>query len=100
MDLKIIQSLLERIQIHKNVGKPKNLWDLKDFSEEQQAVLTVQDKQGTHEQLSLKHKKTTTKKNSCDHSGNNTVLRIKCMQTFEQGHFIQIHHLFSLVDYM
>ncbi len=38
MDLKIIQSLLERVQIHKNAGKPNNLWDLKDFSEEQQAV--------------------------------------------------------------
>ncbi len=36
MDLKIIQSLLERVQIHKNAGKPKNLWELKDFSEEQQ----------------------------------------------------------------
>ncbi len=35
MDLKIIQSLLERIKIHKSAGKPKNLWDLKDFSEEQ-----------------------------------------------------------------
>ncbi len=38
MDLKIIQSLLERVQINKNAGKPNNLWDLKDFSEEQQAV--------------------------------------------------------------
>ncbi len=38
MDFKIIQSLLERVQIHKNGGKPKNLWDLKDFSEEQQTV--------------------------------------------------------------
>ncbi len=27
MDLKIIQSLLERVQIHKNAGKPKNLCD-------------------------------------------------------------------------
>ncbi len=36
MDLKIIQSLLERVQIHKNAAKPKNLWNLKDFSEEQQ----------------------------------------------------------------
>ncbi len=25
MDLNIIQSLLERVQIHKNAGKPKNL---------------------------------------------------------------------------
>ncbi len=35
MDLKIIQSLLEMVQIHKNAGKPNNLWELKDFSEEQ-----------------------------------------------------------------
>ncbi len=34
MDLKIIQSLLERVQIHKNAGQPKNLMELKDFSEE------------------------------------------------------------------
>ncbi len=38
MDLKIIQSLLERVQIHKHAGKPKNLCELKDFSEEQQTV--------------------------------------------------------------
>ncbi len=38
MDLKIIQSLLERVQIHKNAGKPKNMWELTDFSEEQQTV--------------------------------------------------------------
>ncbi len=38
LDLKIIHSLLERVQIHKNAGKPNNLWDLKDFSEEQQDV--------------------------------------------------------------
>ncbi len=37
MDLKIIQSLLERVQIHKNAAKPKNLWE-SIFSEEQQAV--------------------------------------------------------------
>ncbi len=41
MDLKIIQSLLERVQIHRNAGKPKNLWELKDFSEA--GSLTVQD---------------------------------------------------------
>ncbi len=38
MDLKIIQSLFERVQIHRNAGKPKNLWHLKDFSEEQKTV--------------------------------------------------------------
>ncbi len=35
MDLKIIQSFSERVQIHKNAGNTKNLWELKDFSEEQ-----------------------------------------------------------------
>ncbi len=73
MDLKIIQSLLERVQIHKNAEKPKNLWKLKDFFRRTAGSLTVQDKQGTHEQLSL------NKKTSVDHSGNNTVLRIKRM---------------------
>ncbi len=40
MDLKIIQSLLERVQIHKNAGKPQNLWEefVKDFPEEQQQL--------------------------------------------------------------
>ena len=38
MDLKIIQSLLERVQICKDAGKLKNLQDLKDFSEEQFSV--------------------------------------------------------------
>ncbi len=36
--LKIIQSLLDRVEIHKIAGKPNHLWDLKDFSEEQQTV--------------------------------------------------------------
>ncbi len=52
MNLKIIQSLMERVQIHKNAGKPQNLWELKDFPQEQLS-LTVQDKQETREQLSL-----------------------------------------------
>ncbi len=38
IDLKIMQSLLERVQIHTNAEKPNNLWELKDFSEEQQTV--------------------------------------------------------------
>ncbi len=52
MDLKIIQSLLEKVQIHNNAGKPNNLWEQKDFTENSSS-LTVQDKQGTHEQPSL-----------------------------------------------
>ncbi len=46
-------------------------WELKDFSEETAGSLTVQDKQGTHEQPSLNKKNTAV-----DHSGNNTLLRI------------------------
>ncbi len=63
----------EGFQIHKNAGKPKNVWELKDFSEEQQEVELFQDKQGTREQLSL------NKNTVVDHSENNTVLRIKRM---------------------
>ncbi len=68
----VIKSLLERVQIHKNAGKPKDLSELNDFCEEKQ-TLTVQDKQETHEQLSL------NKHTAVDHSGNNTVLRINRM---------------------
>ncbi len=49
----------------------------------------VQDKQWTHEQLQ-------TKKTAVNHPGNNTVLRIKRMQTFEQGHFYKFNHNFLL----
>ncbi len=38
MDLKIIQSLLERVQICKDAGKMKNLLDMEDFSEERCSV--------------------------------------------------------------
>ncbi len=38
MDLKIIQSLLERVQICKNVGKLQNLQNVEDLSEEQCSV--------------------------------------------------------------
>ncbi len=38
MDLNIIKSMLGRVQMHKHAGKPNNLWELKDFSEEQQTV--------------------------------------------------------------
>ncbi len=38
MDLKIKKSLLESVQISKNAVKSKKLWELKDFSEEQQTA--------------------------------------------------------------
>ncbi len=38
MDLKIMQSLLERVQICKNAGKLQNLQNVEDLSEEQCSV--------------------------------------------------------------
>ncbi len=74
MDLKIIQSLLERVHICRRCWKTKNVQELEDFSEEQQTeATTAQDKQGTHEQLSQNIKTVV------DHPGNNTVLRFKGM---------------------
>ncbi len=45
MDLKIIQSLLERVQICKNAGKLQNLQNVEDLSEEQLSS-TVQNNKG------------------------------------------------------
>ncbi len=55
MDLKIIQSLLERVQICKNAVKLQNLQNVEDLSEEQLSS-TVQNKQGTHEQPTQNNK--------------------------------------------
>ncbi len=74
MDLKIIQSLLERAQIHKN-AETKEFVGPEWFFWRTAGRLTIQHKQGSHLQLSLKQKH--TKKTAVDHSGNNTVLRIK-----------------------
>ncbi len=67
------------------VGKCSNsqkCWKTKEFVGPSEGFfwrtagsLTVQDEQGTHEQLLLNKKQNT----AVDHSGNNTVLRIKCM---------------------
>ncbi len=46
MDLKIIQSLLERVQYAEDAGKPKNVQELEDFSEEQQAVELLRTNKG------------------------------------------------------
>ncbi len=58
--------------------------------------LTVQDKHGTHEQLSLNKKKNT----AVDHSGNNTVLMNKVYINFWTGSYYKlIQPLIYLVDY-
>ncbi len=52
---------------------------------------TYKDKQGTHEPLSLKK----PKKTAADHSGNNTVLRIKRMYILNGVIFINSTNIFS-----
>ncbi len=54
--------------------KTKNLWDLMDFSEEQQAVYLFRTNKGLMNNYKKKKKNTAV-----DHSGHNTVLRIKGM---------------------
>ncbi len=76
MDLKIIQSTIIIVGKGSNTQK---CWTTKAFVGPEGFFwmtadsLTAQDKQGTHEQLSL------NKNTAVDHSGNNTVLRIKRM---------------------
>ena len=73
MDLKIIQSLLERVQICKKCWKTEESAGPGDFFWRTELSLTAQNKQGTHEQPSQ------NKKTVVDHPGNHTVLRIKGM---------------------
>ncbi len=54
MDLKIIQSLLERVQICKNAGKLQNLQNVEDLSEEQCSVQLFR----TNKRLMNNHHKT------------------------------------------
>ncbi len=68
MDLKIIQSLLERVQICKNAGKLQNLQNVEDLSEEQCSVQLFRTNKGQtfHEQP------TQNKRTVMDHPGNLT----------------------------
>ncbi len=75
MDLKIIQSLLERVQIHKN-AETKEFVGPEGFFWRTAGSLTIQNKQGTHLQLSLKK---TNKKKQLWIIQVTTVLRIKRM---------------------
>ncbi len=91
MDLKIMQSLFERVQIHKNAGKPKNLWSLKDFflKNSKQFNCSGQTRESSWTTI------TKQKNTAVDHSGKNTVLRINLI-TFEQGHFYKCSYYFLL----
>ncbi len=66
MDLKIIQSLLERVQICKNAGKLQNLQNVEDLSEEQCSVQLFRTNKGLIEQP------TQNKRTVVDHPGNLT----------------------------
>ncbi len=66
MDLKIIQSLLERVQICKNAGKLQNLQNVEDLSEEQCSVQLFRTNKGL---MNNQHK---TKETVVDHPGNLT----------------------------
>ncbi len=50
----------------------------------------------TNNGLMNNYQKTNKKNPAVNHPGNNTVLRIKRMQTFEQGHFYKFNHNFLL----
>ncbi len=65
MDLKIIQSLLERVQIHKKRLKTKGFVGAEGFFWRTAASFNVKDKKGTNEQLSLNKQTNNQTKNSC-----------------------------------
>ncbi len=89
MDLKIIQSLLERVQICKNAGKLQNLQNVEDLSEEQCSVQLFRTNKGL---MNNQHK---TKK-VVDHPGNSHILRTKGSQTFEGGYLNNFSYFFVL----
>jgi hypothetical protein len=71
-DLKIIVTVGKSSHAE-DAGKSKNVQELEDFSEEQQAVELLRTKKRTDEQLSQNIKTVA------DHPGNDTVLRFKGM---------------------
>ncbi len=91
MDLKIIQSLLERVQICKRCWKTEDSAGHGGFFWRTVLSLTVQIKQGTHEQPS-QNKKTSSRLP-------NTLLRTKGSQTFEGGYLKNFSYFFLLFFY-
>ncbi len=89
MDLKIIQSLLERVQICKNAGKLQNLQNVEDLSEEQCSVQLFRTNKGL---MNNQHK---TKEQSWIIQPH-TVLRTKGSQTFEGGYLNNFSYFFVL----
>ncbi len=80
MDLKIIQSLLERVQICKNAGKLQNLQNVEDLSEEQCSVQLFRTNKGL---MNNQHKQKNSRGSSrvTSHS-----IKNKGSQTFEGGY--------------
>ncbi len=109
MDLKIIQSLLERVQICKNAGKLQNLQNVEDLSEEQCSVQLFRTNKGL---MNNQHK---TKEQSwiiqvTSHSiknqgfpnfwrgFENSIFLSKCK--FFSGVLIKIHGMSLLFNYL
>ncbi len=78
------------IKYAENVGKPKNVQELEDFSEEQQAVKLLRTNKG------LKNNYHKTERHRGSSRKRHTVLRFKGMSTFERGHFYKFSYYFVL----
>ncbi len=94
MDLKIIQSLLERVQICKNAGKLQNLQNVEDLSEEQCSVQLFRTNKGL---MNNQHK---TKEQSWIILVTSHSIKNQGFPNFWRGLFESFQLFFCLVDYM
>ncbi len=89
MDLKIIQSLLERVQICKNAGKLQNLQNVEDLSEEQCSVQLFRTNKGL---MNNQHK---TKEQSWIIQVTSHSIKNQGFQTFEGGYLNNFSYFLS-----
>ncbi len=93
MDLKIIQSLSEKVQICKKIfWKPKNVQELEDFSEDQQEVELLRTSAGLMKNY-LKTKKQSGIIQETTHS-----IKIQGYVNFWTGSFLWIQLMFFLLE--
>ncbi len=90
MDLKIIQSLLERVQICKNAGKLQNLQNVEDLSEEQCSVQLFRTNKGL---MNNQHK---TKEQSWIIQVTSHSIKNQGFPTFEGGYLNNFSYFFVL----
>ncbi len=99
---KIIQSLLEWVQICKICWKTEASAGHGGFFWRTVIRLTIQNKQGTHEQPSQTNKqnKTEQERTVVDHPGNHThhYIRTKGSQTFEGGYFNNFSYFYFFLS--